>query len=32
VKALDRAKNEFSGDGEALEKLDRLADELGLKS
>jgi cytochrome c-type biogenesis protein CcmH len=32
VKALDRAKNEFSGDGQALEKLDRLADELGLKS
>jgi cytochrome c-type biogenesis protein CcmH len=32
VKALDRAKNEFSSDGEALEKLDRLADELGLKS
>jgi cytochrome c-type biogenesis protein CcmH len=32
VKALDRAKGEFSGDGEALEQLDRLADELGLKS
>jgi cytochrome c-type biogenesis protein CcmH len=32
VKALDRAKGEFSGNGEALEQLDRLADELGLKS
>jgi cytochrome c-type biogenesis protein CcmH len=32
VKALDRARGEFSGDGEALEQLDRLADELGLKS
>ncbi len=28
----DRAKDKFSGDGEALEQLDRLADELGLKS
>jgi cytochrome c-type biogenesis protein CcmH len=32
VKALDRAKDKFSGDGEALDQLDRLADELGLKS
>jgi cytochrome c-type biogenesis protein CcmH len=32
VKALGRAKGEFSGDGEALQQLDRLADELGLKS
>ena len=32
VKALDRARGEFSGNGEALEQLDRLADELGLKS
>jgi cytochrome c-type biogenesis protein CcmH len=32
VKALDRARGEFSGDGEALQQLDRLADELGLKS
>jgi cytochrome c-type biogenesis protein CcmH len=32
VKALDRAKTEFSGDTQALEELDRLATELGLKS
>ena len=32
VKALDRAKDKFSSDGEALQQLDRLADELGLKS
>jgi cytochrome c-type biogenesis protein CcmH len=32
VKALGRARGEFSGNGEALEQLDRLADELGLKS
>lgn len=32
VKALDRAKTEFSGDSQALEELDRLAAELGLKS
>jgi cytochrome c-type biogenesis protein CcmH len=32
VKALDRAKGEFSSDSQALEQLDRLADELGLKS
>ncbi|MGE3529358.1 MAG: c-type cytochrome biogenesis protein CcmI [Methyloceanibacter sp.] len=32
VKALDRAKSQFSGDAPALEQLDRLADELGLKS
>ncbi len=32
VKALDRAKTKFSGDSQALEELDRLAAELGLKS
>jgi cytochrome c-type biogenesis protein CcmH len=32
VKALDRAKSEFSSDSGALEQLNRLADELGLKS
>lgn len=32
VKALGRAKTEFSGDTQALEELDRLATELGLKS
>ena len=32
VKALDRAKTEFSGNSQALEELDRLAAELGLKS
>jgi cytochrome c-type biogenesis protein CcmH len=32
VKALDRAKTQFSGDTQALEELDRLANELGLKS
>ena len=32
VKALGRARNQFSGDAPALETLDRLADELGLKS
>jgi hypothetical protein len=32
VKALDRAKTEFSGNSQALEELDRLATELGLKS
>jgi cytochrome c-type biogenesis protein CcmH len=32
VKALDRAKDKFSSDDEALQQLDRLADELGLKS
>jgi cytochrome c-type biogenesis protein CcmH len=32
VKALARARGEFSGNGQALEQLDRLADELGLKS
>jgi cytochrome c-type biogenesis protein CcmH len=32
LKALQRAKSEFSGDAKAIEQLDRLADELGLKS
>jgi cytochrome c-type biogenesis protein CcmH len=32
MKALDRARGKFSSDSEALEQLDRLADELGLKS
>ena len=32
VKALDRAKSAFSGNSQALEELDRLAAELGLKS
>ena len=32
VKALDRARSEFSSDAPALEQHDRLADELGLKS
>jgi cytochrome c-type biogenesis protein CcmH len=32
VKALDRARGEFSSDSQALEQLNRLADELGLKS
>ena len=32
VKALDRARAEFSSDSQALEQLNRLADELGLKS
>jgi cytochrome c-type biogenesis protein CcmH len=32
LKALERAKSEFSGNGQALEQLDRLAAELGLKS
>jgi len=32
VKALDRARTEFSSDSQALEQLNRLADELGLKS
>ena len=31
-KALARAKNQFSGDGQALQQLDALAAELGLKS
>jgi hypothetical protein len=29
---LQRAKSEFSGDAKAIEQLDRLAAELGLKS
>ncbi len=32
VKALARAKSQFSGDGQALQELDQLAAELGLKS
>ena len=32
LKALERAKTEFSGNTQALEQLDRLAAELGLKS
>jgi cytochrome c-type biogenesis protein CcmH len=32
LKALQRAKRQFSGDTQALEQLDRLAAELGLKS
>jgi cytochrome c-type biogenesis protein CcmH len=32
LKALLRAKNQFSGDTQALEQLDRIAAELGLKS
>jgi cytochrome c-type biogenesis protein CcmH len=32
LKALDRAKSRFSGNTQALEELDRLAAELGLKS
>jgi hypothetical protein len=32
VKALGRAKSAFSGNSQALEELDRLAAELGLKS
>jgi cytochrome c-type biogenesis protein CcmH len=32
VKALDRAKTEFSGNAQALQQLDQLAAELGLKS
>jgi len=32
LKALARAKIEFSGDSQALQELDRLAAELGLKS
>jgi cytochrome c-type biogenesis protein CcmH len=32
LKALQRAKSEFSGDAKAMEQLDRLAAELGLKS
>lgn len=32
LKALDRAKNQFRGNAQALEQLDRLAAELGLKS
>jgi cytochrome c-type biogenesis protein CcmH len=32
LKALKRAKSEFSGDAKAIEQLDRLAAELGLKS
>jgi cytochrome c-type biogenesis protein CcmH len=32
LKALARAKGQFSGDSQALEKLDQLAAELGLKS
>ena len=31
-KALERAKNQFSGDAQALQRLDRLAAELGLNS
>jgi cytochrome c-type biogenesis protein CcmH len=31
-KALERAKSQFSGDQQAIEQLDRLAAELGLKS
>jgi len=32
LKALARAKSQFSGDGQALQELDQLATELGLKS
>jgi cytochrome c-type biogenesis protein CcmH len=32
LKALERAKNQFSGNAQALEQLDSLAAELGLKS
>jgi cytochrome c-type biogenesis protein CcmH len=32
LKALQRAKSQFSGDAQAIEQLDRLAAELGLKS
>jgi cytochrome c-type biogenesis protein CcmH len=32
LKALQRAKNQFSGNAQAIEQLDRLAAELGLKS
>jgi cytochrome c-type biogenesis protein CcmH len=32
LKALARAKSQFSGDAQALQQLDRLASELGLKS
>ncbi len=32
LKALGRAKSQFSGDSQALEELDQLAAELGLKS
>lgn len=32
LKALERAKSQFSGNAQAIEQLDRLADELGLKS
>ena len=32
VKALERAKTEFSGNAQALQQLDQLAAELGLKS
>ncbi len=31
-KALARAKSQFSGDRQAIDRLDALADELGLKS
>jgi cytochrome c-type biogenesis protein CcmH len=32
LKALERAKSQFSGDAQAIEQLDQLAEELGLKS
>jgi cytochrome c-type biogenesis protein CcmH len=32
LKALQRAKSQFSGNTQAMEQLDRLAAELGLKS
>jgi hypothetical protein len=32
VKALERAKTQFTGNGRALQQLDALAAELGLKS
>jgi hypothetical protein len=32
LKALERAKTEFSGNPQALQQLDQLAAELGLKS
>ena len=32
LKALQRAKNQFSGNAQAIEQLDLLAAELGLKS
>ena len=32
AKALARAKSQFTGNGEALQQLDALASELGLKS